>query len=148
MTITKEQATRILYMALDLEKTGRIVSLSEGQERSYYVARNRGIQCALTDYLQALTESYCDADRVELPLPAPYYPQWSHSNEHAAFTGDQMRAYAAAAVRAATGHCRADGRCQYAINHGAEGMAACPKGACVEAPNVGAKPPYSVGSND
>ena len=25
------------------------------------------------------------------PLPTPYYPQWSHSNEFAAFTSDQVR---------------------------------------------------------
>lgn len=27
--------------------------------------------------------------------------------------------------------CRSDGRCQYAIDHGAEGMGACPRGKCV-----------------
>lgn len=27
--------------------------------------------------------------------------------------------------------CRMDGRCQYAIDHGAEGMGHCPKGKCV-----------------
>jgi len=27
--------------------------------------------------------------------------------------------------------CRTDGRCQYAIEHGAEGMGHCPKGKCV-----------------
>lgn len=26
--------------------------------------------------------------------------------------------------------CRSDGRCQYAIDHGAEGMGHCPKGKC------------------
>jgi len=54
-SITKGQAKAILDMALDLEKTGRIVSLSDGQERSDYVARNRNIQCALEDYLRNLT---------------------------------------------------------------------------------------------
>lgn len=29
--------------------------------------------------------------------------------------------------------CRADGRCQYAIDHGAEGMGHCPRGQCVMA---------------
>ena len=29
--------------------------------------------------------------------------------------------------------CRSDGRCQYAIDHGAEGMGHCPKGKCVMA---------------
>ena len=31
--------------------------------------------------------------------------------------------------------CRPDGRCQYAIDHGAEGMGHCPRGKCVM-PNV------------
>ena len=39
------------------------------------------------------------------PLPAPYYPQWSHSNEMAAYTADQMREYAAAAVAAERERC-------------------------------------------
>lgn len=29
--------------------------------------------------------------------------------------------------------CRHDGRCQYAIDHGAEGMGHCPRGKCVMA---------------
>ncbi len=28
--------------------------------------------------------------------------------------------------------CRADGRCQYAIDHGAEGLGACPVGECCQ----------------
>jgi hypothetical protein len=27
-------------------------------------------------------------------------------------------------------HCRSDGRCQYAIDHGAEGLGHCPQGKC------------------
>lgn len=34
------------------------------------------------------------------PLPQPYYPQWSHSNELAAFTAEQMQDYARAAQAA------------------------------------------------
>lgn len=34
--------------------------------------------------------------------------------------------------------CRSDGRCQYAIDHGAEGLGACPTGVCVMA--QGGKP--------
>jgi len=63
--LTKEQARAILDMALDLEKTGRIVSLSEGQERSDYVARNRNIQCALEDYLRNLTEAHPPAQPAD-----------------------------------------------------------------------------------
>ena len=33
---------------------------------------------------------------MTVPLPTPWYPQWSHSNEQAAYTADQMRTYAAA----------------------------------------------------
>ena len=35
-----------------------------------------------------------------------------------------------------TATCRNDGRCQYAIDHGAEGLGYCPKGKCVMAHNV------------
>jgi hypothetical protein len=31
-----------------------------------------------------------------ITLPPPWYPQWSHSNELAAYTADQMHAHAAA----------------------------------------------------
>ncbi len=53
--ITKGQVITILEMALDLERTGRMVSLPYVQERSDYVARNRNIRCALEDYLHNLT---------------------------------------------------------------------------------------------
>lgn len=36
----------------------------------------------------------------------------------------------AAEARPTPSPCREDGRCQYAIDHGAEGMAACPVGKC------------------
>ena len=32
--------------------------------------------------------------------------------------------------------CRKDGRCQYAIDHGAEELGHCPPGKCVETPNA------------
>ena len=35
------------------------------------------------------------------PLPTPYYPQWSHSNEFEAFTADQVRQAQRDAVAAA-----------------------------------------------
>jgi hypothetical protein len=53
--LTKSEASKILDLALDLEKTGRITSLSEGQEKTDYMMRNRQIQCALTDVLNILT---------------------------------------------------------------------------------------------
>lgn len=40
--------------------------------------------------------------------------------------------------------CRSDGRCQYAIDHGAEGMGHCPRGKCAmadAAPSVAPEPP-------
>jgi len=53
--LSKTQAKAILDLALDLEKTGRLVSLTEGQERSNFVTRNRAIQCALEDALRNAT---------------------------------------------------------------------------------------------
>ena len=53
--LSKNQAKAILDLALDLEKTGRLVSLTEGQERSNFVTRNRAIQCALEDALRNAT---------------------------------------------------------------------------------------------
>jgi hypothetical protein len=41
---------------------------------------------------------------------------------------------ARAAAPAPVAQCRDDGRCQYAIDHGAEGLAACPKGKCAMLP--------------
>jgi hypothetical protein len=38
--------------------------------------------------------------------------------------------YSEASAAAPVAHCRDDGRCQYAIDHGAEGMGQCPKGKC------------------
>jgi len=64
--LTKSEARQILDLALDLEKTGRIVALTEGQEKSDFIARNRQIQCALTDVLAILTESAATP-----PIPAP-----------------------------------------------------------------------------
>lgn len=56
-TLTKAQAQQILDMALELEKTGRLVSLTEDAERYGYVTRNRNVQLALEDYLRNLTEA-------------------------------------------------------------------------------------------
>ena len=53
--LNKTQAKAILDLALDLEKTGRMVVLTEGQERSDFAARNRNIQCALEDALRNAT---------------------------------------------------------------------------------------------
>jgi hypothetical protein len=85
--LTKGQAKAILDLALDLEKTGRLVSLTEGQERSDFVARNRSIQCALEDVLRNLTEP--EPTRASLrhdqsepkaePVQEPH--AWLH-NEH------------------------------------------------------------------
>ena len=55
--LTKEQAKMIFRMARELEDTGRLTSLSEGAERQAFMQKNRGIQCALEDYLRNLTEA-------------------------------------------------------------------------------------------
>jgi hypothetical protein len=53
--LSKTQAKAILDLALDLEKTGRMVVLTKGQERTDFAARNRNIQCALEDALRNAT---------------------------------------------------------------------------------------------
>lgn len=53
--LTENEARWILDAALELEKTGRLVSLTEGQEKTDFVARNRKIECALRDILKMLT---------------------------------------------------------------------------------------------
>jgi hypothetical protein len=55
--LSKTQAKAILGLALDLEKTGRMVVLTEGQERTDFAARNRNIQCVLEDALRNATTS-------------------------------------------------------------------------------------------
>lgn len=58
----KKCGKRIRDLALELEKTGRIIScltvdsLSKSQERTDMVARNRGIQCAMEDAINELVE--------------------------------------------------------------------------------------------
>jgi hypothetical protein len=54
--LTEHEARRILDAALDLEKTGRMVSLTEGQEKTDFMARNRSIESFLRDILNILTE--------------------------------------------------------------------------------------------
>lgn len=53
--LSKTQAKTILGLALDLEKTGRMVVFTKGQERTDFAARNRNIQCALEDALRNAT---------------------------------------------------------------------------------------------
>lgn len=72
------------------------------------------------------------------------------------YSAGQMRAYALenrraqpepAAIADADYPCRSDGRCQYAIDHGAEGMGHCPRGKCAmadAAPSVAPEPPKPV----
>jgi len=67
--LSETQARAILDLALDLERTGRIVALSEGQERADFVARNRNIQCALEDALRSATTPPAQTAPVQEPLP-------------------------------------------------------------------------------
>lgn len=53
--LTKGGASAIRRLALDLETSGRITSLSEGQEKAEAMAKNRELQCALEDVLASLT---------------------------------------------------------------------------------------------
>lgn len=53
--LSETQARAILDLALALEKTGRLVAITEGQERTDFVAQNRSIQCALEDALRNAT---------------------------------------------------------------------------------------------
>lgn len=54
--LTKGEAAAIRRLALDLETTGRITALSEGQEKAESMTKNRELQCALEDVLRSLTE--------------------------------------------------------------------------------------------
>jgi hypothetical protein len=61
-SLTREQATAIMRMARELEDSGRMVALTRGsthtdQESSDWRARNRSVQCALQDYLDALVSA-------------------------------------------------------------------------------------------
>lgn len=61
-SLTREQATAIMRMARELEDTGRACSLSRGsdyvgQDTGALRARNRNVQCALQDYLDALVSA-------------------------------------------------------------------------------------------
>lgn len=56
--LTDEQAKKIFRMARDLEDTGRLSSLSEtDRDRAEWCSKNQNIQCALQDYLAALTDA-------------------------------------------------------------------------------------------
>jgi hypothetical protein len=55
-------------------------------------------------------------------------PQWEWSVQSP--TADLMQALRAALAAPEPKICRDDGRCQYAIDHGAEGLGHCPKGRC------------------
>jgi hypothetical protein len=54
--LSKAEARKILDLALELETTGRITSLSDDKEKSDMMMRNRAVQCALTDLLESLAE--------------------------------------------------------------------------------------------
>ena len=56
MSITTEQGKAIMRMALELETTGRLSSLSIDKERREYTLKNRNVECALQDYINDLIE--------------------------------------------------------------------------------------------
>jgi hypothetical protein len=73
-------ARHIRDLALDLEKTGRLISLmrtenqGDKQERTDMVARNRNIQCAIDDALALLVEMVSDSENR-----AGNFDQWFES---------------------------------------------------------------------
>ena len=73
--LNKAAATKILDLALELEKTGRLVSLmsnkvGDRQERTYFVSRNRNVECALRDTLAILVEQSSISQPVHRAAPA------------------------------------------------------------------------------
>jgi hypothetical protein len=56
--------------------------------------------------------------------------EMGHGTDYGDFHKRNREAWAEASAFAASGQCRSDGRCQYAIDHGAEGMGHCPQGKC------------------
>ena len=80
-----------------------------------------------------MTTITIDRAVVEQALEALEYAQQGH--ECPSTTRQAITALRAALTQQAEprNQCRSDGRCQYAIDHGAEGMGHCPKGKCVMA---------------
>lgn len=66
--LTKEQAQSILNLALELERTGRISSLAEGQEKTDMIHRNRAVQVTLEEYIEMVTEK-----DMACPSPSEIY---------------------------------------------------------------------------
>ncbi len=56
---------------------------------------------------------------------------WGYANDAADSAEKPITALRAALAQQAEPVCRSDGRCQYAIDSGAEGLGHCPKGKCV-----------------
>lgn len=89
--LSKTQAKAILDLALDLEKTGRMVVLTKGQERTDFAARNRNIQCALEDALRNATTP--PAAQPESVQPVSMYEDWYDSNScsHCGMVGGHVK---------------------------------------------------------
>lgn len=65
--LTEHEARRILDAALELEKTGRMVAITDGQEKTDFMARNRSVESFLRDILKMLTEpTAIDAEVAQL----------------------------------------------------------------------------------
>jgi hypothetical protein len=84
--LSKTQAKTILGLALDLEKTGRMVVLTKGQERTDFAARNRNIQCALEDALRNATTPPAAAQQEPVA-----FDDWPEYREHAMGCGLEDR---------------------------------------------------------
>jgi hypothetical protein len=87
--LSKTQAKAILGLALDLEKTGRMVVITHGQERTDFVARNRNIQCALEDALRNAATPPAAAQRKPLTGERRGFMVMEHLGP-AALTGGKM----------------------------------------------------------
>ena len=89
-------------------------------------------------------------DQWQKRHPVRTIGKWENTNEPDAkwwrdnSSGWEIRALYAAQPAQPAAHvdypCRTDGRCQYAIDSGAEGMGHCPKGKCVMAQPAQAQP--------
>lgn len=120
----------------------------EAIERTMYL---RGDALEFAEYLAKQAEylltalEYEDMARVawdESGAGTPEFERWGNATDSRCEHARQLRArlyeFRKRIPRDPNYPCRSDGRCQYAIDHGAEGMGHCPAGKCAmpETPNA------------
>lgn len=82
------------------------------------------------DLLAAVADHCADLDRCAEALRE--YPEFSNSASEIQEAAAELRAASSTIAAPAQPTCRDDGRCQYAIDCGAEGMGTCPVGQCCQ----------------